>query len=263
MSDRAFIHRPFDGHIRMKPTGILMARLKNEVGLINVGDYESVSYSFEFEEDDIYSPQAPERVKIANLVTQSDVSLSFELSQLTPMFRTIAMQSDSTLVLNQVAEVGKTIAIDDAGAGRIFPTGFRRISNVEIVGAGPDDYVEGTHFQFDAETGYVEIIEHPGGTERGDVTISFDTAAITGRQVWGMLSQTDVRGALSFRSTNTYGPRQLVEFWDVKFRPDGDQTLGSNSTDWANVSFNGEVFADPTKSKAFAYGQVTDLPAAA
>ena len=258
MSDRAFIHRPFDGHIRMKPTGVLLAKLKGEAGFINVGDYESVSYSFEFEEDDIYSPQAPERVKIATLPTESSISLSFELSQLTDMFRAIAYASNPNLVLNQPAVVAADFEFVDLKPGHVVPTGYKSVTEIVIPG-----YDEGVHFQFDGPAGNLEIIAHPDGAEKADVAGTLSADAITGRQTWGLLSNTDIRGSLMFRSTNKYGPKQLVEFWDVKFRADGDQTLGSNSTDWANVSFTGEVFADASKPVAFAYGQVTDLPAAA
>ena len=264
MTDRAFIHRPFDGHIRMKPTGVLLAKLAGDAGFVNVGDYESVTYSVEIEEEDIFSPQAPERVKIATLPTESSISLSFELSQLTDMFRAVAYASEPDLVFAQDAAANTKITVIAAKAGRIFPVGKRKISAVEVTDpaaqAGDPVYVEGTHFQFDGETGHVEIIAHPDGSDTGTVDIEFASAAIAGRKTWGLLSSTDIRGSLMFRSTNKYGPLQLTEFWDVKFRADGDQTLGSNSTDWANVSFTGEVFANSAKPLAFAYGQVTDLP---
>ena len=262
-TDRAFPYQPFNGHVRMKPTGVLMAKLKNEAGFINVGDYENVSYNIEIEEEDIFSPQTPERSKVATLPTESNITLSFELSQLTDMFRAIAYQSDPTLVFQQDAVPAGKVSIVKGKAGRIFPTGRRKISDVKVVSkaAGAPVYVEGTHFQYDGETGHVEILKHSNDGAEADFDIEFKAAAVAGRQIWGMLSNTDIRGSLMFQSTNKYGPKQLVEFWDVQFRADGDQTLGSNSTDWANVSFTGSVFADPMKPLAFQYGQVTDLPA--
>lgn len=263
MASRGFIHKQFEDHFACKPTGVLMAKLKNEAGFINVGNYESVTWTPTVEREDIWSPQTPERSKIATIVTEQSVTMSFELAQLTPMFRAIAFQSRPDLLLDQEAVIAQDIEIVDAKAGRIFPTGFRKISNVMVTDATAAEYVEDTHFQYDAETGNVEILAHPGDVEKATITITVDAAAITGRTVWGLLSETEIRGSLMFRSTNKYGPLSLVELWDVEFAADGDQTLGSNTTDKASFSFTATVFADDSQADAFKYGKITDIPRAA
>ncbi|WP_062233611.1 hypothetical protein [Aureimonas sp. N4] len=87
-------------------------------------------------------------------------------------------------------------------------------------------------------------------------------AAVAGRKLWGVASKLDIHGSVMFRSTNKYGPRQLVEFWDVGLTGDGEVALGSNSIDQGTVWVMGKVYADATRKTAFAYGRATDIPGA-
>lgn len=259
---RAFIHRPFDGHIVMKPTGVLLAKLAGDVGFRNVGNYENVTYTIEKEEEEIWSPQAPERVKIGTIYNEVNINLAFGLQQLIPLMRSVVMQSDAGLVLDQAAVADKVVEIADLETGGIFPLGYRDVTKVAVAPAagGGQPYVEGTHFQYDAPTGHLEIIEHPGKAEKASVKVTVSAAAVAGRKLWGVASKLDIRGSVMFRSTNKYGPRQLVEFWDVGLTGDGEVALGSNSSDQGTVSVMGKVYADATREAAFAYGRATDIP---
>lgn len=64
-----------------------------------------------------------------------------------------------------------------------------------------------------------------------------------------------------FRSTNRFGTKQLVEFWDVGLSADDEVALGANSSDQASVSIMGKVDAAQTGNDAFRYGRATDIPA--
>lgn len=255
MSERATIHRPVTEHLAMKPTGVLMVRLAGETGFMNLGNYESVSFSMEKEEEDIWSPQTPIRSKVGTIVNEISATLSFELNQLTAGFRSVAMQSQRGLVLRQQAVAKAPFEIVDFEAGRIVPIGYRDVTEVKIEG-----YEENKHFQVDRLTGNLEIIAHPDGKPRGKVAGTVSAAAIDGWSLHGIMSDMDIRGSAMFRSTNLYGPLQLVEFWDVQLSPTDEVTLGSNSADLGSISFEGSIFADPRREGAFEYGRVTDLP---
>lgn len=102
-TERAFIHRPFDGHIIMKPTGVLLLKLDGQNGFRNAGNYEECTYEIESDPEDIFSPQTPERSKIGTLHNDVKVTLNFSLSQAIDIVRSMVMQSDNKLVLDQAA----------------------------------------------------------------------------------------------------------------------------------------------------------------
>lgn len=262
MADRAFIHRPFTGHEIMKPTGVLLLKLDGQNGFRNAGNYEEATYEIESDPEDIWSPQTPERTKILTIYNDVKVTVNFSLSQAIPIVRTMIMQSDNSLVLEQAAVVDKVIDIVDFEAGTIMPLGYRNVTKVTVAaaGAGGAAYVEDKNFQYDGATGHLEIIEHPGKADKASVKVTVSAGVVAGRKLWGIASKFDLIGAAMFRSTNKWGPKQLVEFNRVQFSGDGARTLGSNASDPATYDVIGDVLADPTQPTEYQYGRVTDLP---
>lgn len=262
MADRAFIHQPFDKHIVMKPTGVLLLKLDGQNGFRNAGNYEECTYEIASDPEDIWSCQTPERTKIGTLHNDVKVTLNFSLNQAIDIVRSMVMQSDNKLVLTQEAVADKVVDIVDFEAGTIMPLGYRDLTKVTVAGTanGAAAYVEGKHFQYDAPTGNLEIMEHPAKTEKASVKVTVSAAAVAGRKLWGLASKFDLTGASMFRSTNKYGPKQLCEFNRVQFSGDGARTLGSNASDPATYDVIGDVLADPTQPTEYQYGRVTDLP---
>ena len=232
-------------------------------GAIKLGDLEALGYTPNLTEIERYSREYPEKTLTRSDVIQKDATLSFTCLSITDLMRSILFLDDSNTPLTQSAVATKTVPITKVVVGRIYSLGLADASITSFDDSAAEDpvqYIADTHYRLVSETGHVEILAIPAGAAVG-AEIVCSGAAIhetAGRQELGIMASNGVRGKLTLWGNNDIGEAVFIEFWDVKLTPNGEVAL-QGGDDYTQVTLQGRVYADGTKSARFRYGRVTVL----
>jgi hypothetical protein len=233
-------------------------------GAVKLGDIESLGYTPNLTEIERYSREYAEKTLTRSDVIQKDAQLSMTcLSVGVDLIRSILFLDDSETPLTQTAVAAKTVPITKVKVGRIYSLGVADASITSFDDAADEDpvqYIADTHYRLIAETGHVEILSIPAGAAEGAEIVCSGAAILetAGRQELGIMASNGVRGKLTMWGNNDIGQPVFVEFWDVKLTPNGEVAL-QGGDDYTQVTLQGRVYADGTKSARFRYGRVTVL----
>lgn len=212
-----------------------------------LGDAEDVNIEVNVETKDVYSNEYAVRTKIKTIVTQTGATINLTLKQLSGFVRACSlMASEDTMV--QAAVIDASVSLSDVEAGGIYKLPHLNVSNVTITGK-----VEGVDFKVDAEAGFIESI-----TLTGDVTLTYDAAAITSGHQSGIANNPSIRCEIVLRGQNAEGPRSLVQLWDVELRPSSSRNLIS-SEDNVTVQLTGTCYPVNGKAEGYRIGQEQTL----
>lgn len=257
--------RPLGNNLRMKPKGQFALKLIGEEFYEKGGDYSSFNWTPDIEENDVNSNEYPERTLALVDITKSDITIAFTARMATDVLRRISMLSEEKTYSQAAVAAGSVTK--NMPVGKLLSLGAMDVTVTSVTGPADEVYVLGTHYELDSATGMIGILAHPDGVAAvegvAEVTIDFTAPTIEGRKAYGFMSQTSIRATILFRQKVKWGPQSAVEFWDVQLRPDGDIVLGGDGDEFAEVSFTGRVFADPTRGAGYELGRAVDLPRAA
>lgn len=229
--------------------------------LKNLGDYESCELAYEIEESELLRNDTTVRTVARTDIVQKSGTLTIGARQLINMVKE-AMYLGVSKDVVQAIEAAGTLELDDVEAGDIYETGKLDIAAVEIV-EGAIEFVENTHFKVDSKTGRIEILGLPATATGDGVEVTFTAPAIlaaAGRKEIGILAGEGIVLRLVLRGLHPGGDDIVIP--KVKFRVDGNLVLGSEGTDFANVSLTGTIMTDITEPADRAMGYAISIPAA-
>lgn len=242
--------------IWFKPTG--------ETDFTLLGDSDDVSIAMEVTEQDRFNNECGLRRKARTVVTELEATLSMTLVQLSDLNRALSLLGDAVTytqaadaVHNQV-EVGEgTLGIKELDSPFIDAGTFVMTDGIAV------PYVLDTHFKLDAQGGYVQIIDIPGGAD-SDLDMTYDileVVAADGKNKIGIGSNSDQRGTLVIRGCAAVGPNVRVTLHDVQLRPSGDRSYVSE-TDFDTIEIEGSIFLDTGQPAGFELGEelLLDVP---
>lgn len=189
------IFSPLSDEFYAIPKAELLFQPRGSTKYLNLGDADSVEISINIEEQDRYANNQPTRTLVKRVVSQVDAEVSMTLAQMSPYARAASLMSTASVMI-QAAATDQTLVIPsvDVEAGGIYRLPRLSVSNVDLTSAtGTGAWVSGTHYKVDAAAGLVEIVAIPAGLS-GDLTISYDAAAITAGHQSGIADGTGIRG---------------------------------------------------------------------
>ncbi|MBC6716915.1 hypothetical protein H9Q09_11920 [Aurantimonas sp. DM33-3] len=265
------IVRPLDNSFRFQTKGQWLIKLPGSKTWKKAGDYNEFKFSYNIEENEIYSNEYPEQTLAFVDVTKAEVSLGFTTRMMTDFLRRVAFMSKPGLTFDQAA-ADAVIDTTFAAAGDVIEVAHRNLTNVALTVKdeldAEIDLVEGTHYAVSAADGLIDVFALPADAavnENGEaeVTTTYDAEAIVGQVAYGVLSATDIRASVKFLQNTKLGVQHEVEFWDVQIRADGDVVLGSDGTEMGEMGYTGRVFADPTRGAGFEMARVLERARAA
>ncbi len=253
------IFSPLSDDFYSIPKAELLFQPRGSTKFLNLGDADSVEITISVEETDRYANNQPTRTLVKRVVSQVDAEVSMTLAQMSPYARAASLMSTAS-VMTQAAATDQTLVIPsaDVEAGGIYRLPRLSVSGVELTSAtGTGAWVLGTHYKVDGPAGLVEIVAIPAG-QSGDLTISYDAAAITQGHQSGIADGTGIRGRLIVRGINAVGVKSMVELHDVELRPASARALISES-DFGTVELTGRAYPDGTQPSGFQIGRESTL----
>lgn len=253
------IFSPLSDEFYAIPKAELLFQPRGSTKFLNLGDADSVEITINVEETERYANNQPTRTLVKRVVSQVDAEVSMTLAQMSPYARAASLMSTAS-TMTQAAATDQTLVIPSADieAGDIYRLPGRSISGVELTSAtGSGSWIAGTHFRVDTAAGFVEIIAIPAGLS-GDLTISYDAAAITQGHQSGIADGTGIRGRLIVRGINAVGVKSMVELHDIELRPASPRALISES-DFGTVELTGRAYPDGTQPTGFQIGRESTL----
>lgn len=164
----------------------------------------------------------------------------------------------STSLLSQTSATAQTETIADVVPGYSYqlgqsdqnPTGVRSVSNVVVMVASAAKVVN-VDYSLDADRGLITIIEGGSIAKDADLSVTYDRAAKTRKQVISGTQQ--VEGALRFRSTNPQGEKNDFYMPLVRLSPNGDFALKSD--EWQTLPLSVEILTAPGRAAIYIDGQ--------
>lgn len=260
------IVRPLDNNFRFQAKGQFFIRDKGAKVWKKGGDYEEFKWSYNIEENEIFSNEYPEQTLAYVDVTKADITLSFTARMMTEQLRRVAFMSQEGLSYSQdAAEAATEIYL--LQAGDVIELPHKDLTDVALTAKDELDadvnLVEGTHYSVSAADGLVDVYALPAEAAvsadgETTVTVVYDADAIVGRKAYGILSATDIRKEVKFVQNTKLGVMHDSVLWDIQLRADGDILLGGDGTDMGSMGFTGRVFADPSHGAGFELGMVTE-----
>lgn len=229
--------------------------------LRNSGDYSSAELSYEFEESELPRNDSTVRTIARTDINQKSGAVTLTLRQVTAMLKEIQYMSTAKKVVQEALANG-TLSPGVVEVGDIYETNKLDIDDVTIA-EGQIDYIENTHFKVDAPTGRIEILALPEGASGTGAEVKFKANAITAadnRDEFAILAGEGVTLRLVLRGLHPNGDDIVIP--KVKFRVDGSLSLGSDGTDYGDVTITGTILDDITEPAGRQMGYAISIPVA-
>jgi hypothetical protein len=202
---------------------------------------------------------------------QKSGTLNWGVRNMTALAHSLIFLSDPDAYHTQDAIVAASDLVTEAlGPGEAIEV---PVINAEIAlvtdgeEVDPIEYVEGTHYTFDSQSGIFEITAHPAGVVtvdgRAAVTITYSAPEITAADKIrrGGIMQLDdgIRASALFRQIGK-GPNLKIKLHDVKFLNSEEIPIGNDENSPVAIQLTGALSEDPTRPEGFRWGEVLELP---
>jgi len=220
-----------------------------------VGNTPSFSLNVSNSKLDHFSSDAGVRVKDKSVVLQTDYTGSLTLDDINN--QNLALFFFGTQgTLAQTSATSQTESFTSVVQGYIYqlgitttnPTGVRSISNVSVTVGGSAKTL-GTDYTFDADRGYIAIVEGGGIADGATIAVTYNRAAVSRKQV--ISGTTQIECALRFESFNPQGEKNDYFMPYTRLGPNGDFNLKAD--EWQQLPLSVEILADSAYNKAAIY----------
>jgi hypothetical protein len=222
---------------------LFKAGTQEPAGFRYLGNSPSFSLNIENETLDHFNSDEGIREKDKSIVLQTNATGSLVLDDIQPEnLALFFFGSASAVTQTSATSQSETITGVKKGHGYQIgrttqnPTGVRSLSNV-VIAVGSSTKTLGTDYTLDAELGILTI--GTGGTiaEDATVTVTYDRAARTRKQV--ISGTTQVEGALRYIATNPEGDKLDYYMGSVRLSPNGDFELKGD--EWQQLPLSVEI----------------------
>jgi len=223
-----------------------------------LGDIDNFDLTVEVEEIERYSNQYGVAKLAHSAVIQTDVSIEMTLMQMTDRNRALSVGGDKA-AMSQSALTSQSVDFTGVAAGDVFDIGALSLTNVSVeddTTPTPVAWTLDTDYELDADAGMLKVLQIPGASST-NITVAYDTAAISSGLQVGIGGNANLRGALRLRGVNTIGVKSLIDLWDVQLRPSGSASF--ISSEYRQISLTGRAFAATGKASGYEYGQERTL----
>ena len=215
-------------------------------GFRYVGNSPAFNLTIAQEKLDHFSSDEGVRVKDKSIVLQVDYTGSLTLDDINnanlALFffgsQSVVAQTSATAQTETFAGVVQGYAYQ-IGITNNNPTGFRSLSNV-IVSVGGTAKTAGTDYTVDAVRGKIHIVEGGTITDGASISVTYDRAAISRKQVISGTEQ--VECAIQFESYNPQGEKNDIYLPYVRLGPNGDFALKAD--EWQQLPLTVEILRD-------------------
>ncbi len=223
-----------------------------------LGNTPSFNLSIAQSKLDHYSSDAGIRVKDKSIILQTDFTGNLTCDDIDyDNLALFFLGSTSTLAQTSATSQSETFtsviqgASYQIGVNDSNPTGVRSLSNV-VVTVSASAKTLGTDYTIDAARGILTIVSGGGIASGVTVTVSYDRAAKSRKQVISGTSQ--VEGSVMFVSANPEG--DLIDYVMpyVRIGPNGDFALKSD--EWQTLPLTVEILTAPNRQAIYLDGQV-------
>lgn len=246
---------PSSGYVVPKAELFFMKAGTNN--LINLGDADDVNIEIAVEEQERYANNIGVRTLVKSTVIETTCTINLTLAQMSAFARAASMMA-STDTMSQDAATASTHTITGPVLGGIYKVGKLKLSNVSIVDSTdptPVALVLGTDYIIDLDAGLIELLTD-GHT--GNLTVTYDAAAITSGHKNGIANNPTLRGEMTIRGVNLDGDKVYAELWDVELRPASARAFISE-TDFATIELTGKLYRVAGKPAGYEFGQEQTL----
>lgn len=215
--------------------------------LYSFGNVTALEFTPNLQEFEDTSREEGIKQIIGIYLVQKDGTITLRTRSWTEVVYQLAMMSDKAYVV-RAADEDVSVTYEDVAVGDIYRTTKRVTITSATDGAleDPVAWVEGTHFTYHPQSGVVQILAIPAGSEP-DLHLEFDVEAITDSDKLlslQVLGNEGVTGRLIAIGTNQVGQKGELNLGRVQFRPDGAVPfVGGDEGDEASLT--GRVFAEP------------------
>lgn len=215
-----------------------------------LGDPESVTIEVAQEKTEIKSNEYGTSTTVAEIITDTTVSLTMSIKQLSNLVRAASL-AGSASAMTQDEVTSATLEADGAG---VYTTGKLNISNVvgSIGDVDPVAAVSGTDFVVHAASGKIEVIT------ADPISFTYDAPAITAndaRFLAGIASGGVFRGRVEITQVNSQGVKSLLVLHDFEPSVEGSRELITSGTDPVPVTLTGKCYpkADEPAGRQIGY----------
>lgn len=210
------------------------------------------------EEIKLFSSATAAADLIASDVIRTSLALRISGNEFSKENLAMALFGDTSTV----SQTGSTVTAESITGvlqGRYYKTLYRDLSAV-TVNDDPEtlDYVEGTDYTVDADTGRIYIIVGGGISDDDDILVDYTYGTIALELVRGM-NQTSVKGLIRFVGDPARGPKFEIVIWQASVRADG--AIGFISDEYASWTMSGDIESMATAHPNDPHFQVIRLSA--
>ena len=224
-------------------------------GFRYVGNTPSFSLNVNQSKLDHYSSDVGVRIKDKSIVLQVDMTGSLVLDDINSENLALFFFGSQS-VLAQTSATGQTETFSGVVQGYAYqlgitaanPTGVRAVSNVAVTVGGTAKAL-GTDYTLDADRGLITIVEGGGIADAANISVTYDRAAKSRKQVISGTSQ--IECAIRFEAANPQGEKNDFYFPYVRLAPNGD--LGLKTDEWMQLPLTAEILADTSYNRAAIY----------
>lgn len=229
-------------------------------GEIPFGNVPELTLTIATEKAEHFSSRTGLREKDASVTVQVDRTGTLATDNMTASNYALWLSGSSetiTQAATAVTNEQRTVQpgrFYQVGATSANPLGVRNVTGITIKSSdGATDYVAGTDFNVDNETGRVQILEG-GSIAAGAVRFGYTpVAGVFERVKTG--SASEIRGALRIVSDNATGGERDFYMPKVTLTPDGDLPIIAEGTDFVQLSFGLEVLKPANAEAIYADGR--------
>lgn len=160
----------------------------------------------------------------------------------------------SSSVVSQTSATSQSETINGVKQGLMYqvgvsnnnPTGVRKLSNVVVQVSASTKTVD-VDYTVDLDLGQITIIQGGGIADAANITVTYDRAAVSRKQVISGSDQ--VQGSIKFIADNPEGEDLDYTLPYVRLAPNGDYNLKGD--DWLVLALNVEILKAPNRDRIY------------
>jgi hypothetical protein len=195
------------------------------------------------------------RAVIAQATTALKMELDLTLTEFDRKNVALALLGDDSAYAQSSATITAG-ALGNAVLGAAMDTGKQKIVVTDVKHSSTT-YVEGTDYTVDSDSGLITLLDTGTIVDGQALTWDGSVPLFDSFQVQG-LSEGKIIGALRFRSSvDNFGPRMLVDVWNVQMNPSG--AIALLGTAFAEIALKGEALLDTTRDVGQQFARVLYL----
>jgi hypothetical protein len=236
-----------------------VANTKIPGGFVSFGNCPAFTLSGSSEEITHFSSMGGVKEEDANAQVSNTLGATLQFDSLSP--RNLAKWFLGTSeVVTQASASGLTENFSAVEQGAMYvlgvsettPTGHRNVtvSSVTDDAGTPTVFTVNDDYVVDDASGEIVVVEGGAISDGTNLVVTYDVAAATYDRV--ISGNSEIAGALLFKSNNPTGPDRLYRMPYVKLRPNGDLPLISDT--WISAEFNIKCLKLPNYGKLYSDG---------